>query len=175
MRAMPKRSSRKQASTNDRTATRSPATGAYQLGAVRKVDGKARSGSATIAWRKRMMERAFSEALATEGTEFTERFALSPSTRQPLLQPGCVEMGKNVRLCVLGDLCGRTFLTSGRPKRSMAKLDRGRGRYRSRYRNRKSVVPPARSVPKRSHHSQLTSPFFSLPTDRVLTRRFLSS
>jgi hypothetical protein len=72
------------------------------------------------------MERAFSEALATEGTEFTERFALSPSTRQPLLQPGCVEMGKNVRLCVLGDLCGRTFLTSGRPKRSMAKQDRGR-------------------------------------------------
>jgi hypothetical protein len=59
-----------------------------------------------------MMERAFSEALATEGTEFTERFSLSPSTRQPLLQPGCVEMGKNVRLCVLGDLCGRTFLTS---------------------------------------------------------------
>ena len=81
-----------------------------------------------------MKERAFSEALATEGTEFTERFSLSPSTRQPLLQPGCVEMGKNVRLCVLGDLCGRTFLTSGRPKRSMAKLDRGRGRYRSRYR-----------------------------------------
>ena len=63
------------------------------------------------------MERAFSEALATEGTEFTGRFSLSPSTRQPLLQPGCVEIGKNVRLCVLGALCGRTFLTSGRSKR----------------------------------------------------------
>ena len=67
------------------------------------------------------MERVFSEALATEGTEFTERFLLSPSTRQPLLQPGYVAMGKQVRLCVLGDLCGRNFLTSGRPKRSMAK------------------------------------------------------
>ena len=29
-----------------------------------------------------MMERVFSEALATEGTEFTERFFLLPSTRQ---------------------------------------------------------------------------------------------
>jgi hypothetical protein len=37
---------------------------------------------------------AFSEGLATEGTEFTERFFLLPMTRQPLLQPGCVEMGK---------------------------------------------------------------------------------
>ncbi len=71
----------------------------------------------SIAWRRCVKERAFSEALATEGTEFTGRFFLSPSTRHPLLQPGCVEMGKNVRLCVLGALCGRTFLTSGRSKR----------------------------------------------------------
>ncbi|MGI6302839.1 MAG: hypothetical protein ACOX52_17530 [Verrucomicrobiota bacterium] len=71
---------------------------------------------------------AFSEGLATEGTEFTERFFLLPLTRQPLLQPGCVEMGKNARLCVLGDLCGRTFLTSGRPKGTMAKQDRNRYR-----------------------------------------------
>jgi hypothetical protein len=37
---------------------------------------------------------AFSEGLATEGTEFTERFFLLPSRRQPLLQPGYVEMEK---------------------------------------------------------------------------------
>ncbi|MGI6302855.1 MAG: hypothetical protein ACOX52_17610 [Verrucomicrobiota bacterium] len=42
---------------------------------------------------------AFSGALATEGTEFTEGFSLSPSTGQPLLQPGCVEMGKRAPLC----------------------------------------------------------------------------
>jgi hypothetical protein len=88
----------------------------------------------SIAWRRCVKERVLSGALATEGTEFTERFFLSPSTGQPLLQPGCVEIGKNVRLCVLGDLCGRTFLTSVRPKKSMAKLDRGRGRGRYRYR-----------------------------------------
>ena len=34
---------------------------------------------------------AFSEGLATEGTEFTGRFFLLPLTGQPLLQPGYVE------------------------------------------------------------------------------------
>ena len=45
-----------------------------------------------------MMERVFSEALATEGTEFTERFFFLPSTGGPLLQPGYVQMGKEDRL-----------------------------------------------------------------------------
>ena len=63
-----------------------------------------------------MKQQTFSEALATEGTEFTERFFLLPSTRQPLLHPGYVQMGKNLRLCVLCDLCGRTLLVRGCPK-----------------------------------------------------------
>ena len=69
-----------------------------------------------------MKQQTFSEALATKGTEFTEKLFLSPSTRQPLLQPGYVEMGKNAHLCVLCDLCGRTSLISGRPNRSRSKL-----------------------------------------------------
>ena len=59
-------------------------------------------------------------ALATEDTEFTERFFLLPSTKRPALQQGAYQMGKDLFLCVLGDLCGNNFLTRGRPKRSMA-------------------------------------------------------
>jgi hypothetical protein len=39
--------------------------------------------------------------------EFTERFFLLPLTRQPPLHLGCFQMGKDLRLSVLGDLCGR--------------------------------------------------------------------
>jgi len=71
-----------------------------------------------------MKQQTFSEALATEGTEFTEKLFLSPSTRQPLLQPRAqssqrnssfrhrqdnpyfsriaLRWKKNARLCVLG-------------------------------------------------------------------------
>ena len=38
-----------------------------------------------------------------------------PSTRQPPLQPGFLQIRKDLRLCVLGDLCGRNFLTRARP------------------------------------------------------------
>ena len=58
--------------------------------------------------------------LATESTEFTERFFLLPSTRRSALQQGAYPMGRDLFLCVLGDLCGRNLLTKGRPKRSMA-------------------------------------------------------
>ncbi|HCF96274.1 MAG TPA: hypothetical protein DEW46_14545, partial [Verrucomicrobia bacterium] len=53
--------------------------------------------------------------LATEATEGTERFSLLPSTRQPLPQPDNAQMEKDLRLSVLGDLCGRNLLTRGRP------------------------------------------------------------
>ncbi len=65
--------------------------------------------------------------LATEGTEFTERFIPLSSTRQA----GCFRWETSV-LSV--DLCGKTFLTRVRQKRAMAKQARGRGRYRYRYR-----------------------------------------
>jgi hypothetical protein len=63
--------------------------------------------------------RLYGRRLATEDSEFTESFFLLPSTKQhpPAFQPGCFQMGKVLRLGVLGDRCGRTVLTSGRPKR----------------------------------------------------------
>ena len=80
-----------------------------------------------------MKEPAFSEALATEDTEFTERFSLSPSTRQPPLQAGCFEMGTGLRLCVLGDLCGKTFPIKRSPKgRWRSKIGVGIGIVRTR-------------------------------------------
>ena len=57
----------------------------------------------------------FRMGLATEGTEFTERFFILPSTRQPSLHLGCFQMGKDLRLCDLGDLCGRNRFPS-RPR-----------------------------------------------------------
>ena len=44
-----------------------------------------------------------------------------PSTRQPPLQPGFFQIGKDLRLCVLGDLCGRNLLTRARPKISLGR------------------------------------------------------
>ena len=63
--------------------------------------------------------RLYGRRLATEDSEFTESFFLLPSTKQhpPAFQPGCFQMGKVLRLGVLGDRCGRTVLTSGRLKR----------------------------------------------------------
>ncbi len=56
---------------------------------------------------------------------------LSP-TRQPLLQPDYVEMGKSARLCVLGDLLWQDFSHQRSSEKVMAKQARGRGRYRYR-------------------------------------------
>ena len=61
------------------------------------------------------------ESLATEGTEFTERFFLVPSTIQPPLQPDFFQIGKDLYLCVLGDLCGKNRLTGARPKISLGR------------------------------------------------------
>jgi hypothetical protein len=44
-----------------------------------------------------------------------------PSTRQPPLQPDFFQIGKELCLCVLGDLCGKNLLTRARPKISLCR------------------------------------------------------
>ncbi len=44
-----------------------------------------------------------------------------PSPRQPPLQPDFFQIGKELCLCVLGDLCGKNLLTRARPKISLGR------------------------------------------------------
>jgi len=128
---------------------RTPAEGAggreVCLRSSEKVHGEARSGSGSVSVSVSKGQVPYNTGIdpdfdrtdrelcswggsfATEGTEFTERFFLLPSAGRS----SYYQMGNGLRLC---DLCGRNLLTRGRPKRSMAKQDRGRGGYRSRYR-----------------------------------------
>ena len=66
----------------------------------------------------------FSGFLATEGSEFTERFFLLPTRREAPTSAGVLQPGKELRLC------GGNFLTRCCLQRTMAKQDRYRNRYR---------------------------------------------